>query len=139
MRVAVVGQGYVGLPLAVRAAQVGHHVVAYDIDGTRVKRLLSGESYIEDISDQDIRAVVEAGTLHPSFEARACAGFDVAIIAVPTPLREGVPDLRYIEQAAHTLARYLRPAATVVVESTTYPGTTQELVAPILEDGSGLV
>jgi UDP-N-acetyl-D-glucosamine dehydrogenase len=139
MRVAVVGQGYVGLPLAVRAAQVGHDVVAYDIDETRVKRLLSGQSYIEDISDQDLSAVLDAGTLHPSCEARTCAGFDVAVIAVPTPLREGVPDLRYIEEAAHTLARFLRPSATVVVESTTYPGTTQELVAPILEDGSGLV
>lgn len=139
MRVAIVGQGYVGLPLAVRAAQVGHEVVAYDIDEARVKRLLSGQSYIEDISDHDLNAVLEAGTLHPSCEARTCAGFDVAVIAVPTPLREGVPDLRYIEGAAHTLARFLRPGATVVVESTTYPGTTQEVVAPILEDGSGLV
>jgi UDP-N-acetyl-D-glucosamine dehydrogenase len=139
MRVAVVGQGYVGLPLAVRAAQVDHEVVAYDIDEARVKRLLSGQSYIEDIPDQHLSAVLEAGTLHPSCEARACTGFDVAVIAVPTPLREGVPDLRYIEEAARTLARYLRPGATVIVESTTYPGTTQELVAPILEDGSGLV
>lgn len=139
MRVAVVGQGYVGLPLAVRAAQVEHDVVAYDVDETRVKRLLSGQSYIEDISDADLGAVLEAGTLHPSCEARACAGFDVAVIAVPTPLREGVPDLHYIEQAAFMLARFLRPGATVIVESTTYPGTTQEVVAPILEDGSGLV
>jgi UDP-N-acetyl-D-glucosamine dehydrogenase len=139
MRVAVVGQGYVGLPLAVRAAQVEHDVVAYDVDETRVKRLLSGQSYIEDISDADLGAVLEAGTLHPSCEARACAGFDVAVVAVPTPLRDGAPDLRYIEQAAHTLARFLRPGATVIVESTTYPGTTQEVVAPILEDDSGLV
>jgi UDP-N-acetyl-D-glucosamine dehydrogenase len=139
MRVAVVGQGYVGLPLAVRAAQVDHEVIAYDIDEARIKRLLSGQSYIEDIGDQDLSALLEAGTLHPSCEARACAGFDVAVIAVPTPLREGVPDLRYIEQASRMLARFLRPGATVIVESTTYPGTTQELVAPILEDGSGLV
>jgi len=139
MRVVVVGQGYVGLPLAVRAAQVDHDVVAFDIDEARIKRLLSGQSYIEDISDEDLGVVLEAGTLHPSCEARACGGFDVAVIAVPTPLRDGAPDLRYIEQAADTLARYLRPGATVVVESTTYPGTTQEVVAPILEDGSGLV
>jgi UDP-N-acetyl-D-glucosamine dehydrogenase len=139
MRVVVVGQGYVGLPLAVRAAQVGHQVVAYDIDEIRIKRLLTGESYVEDISDEDLNAILAAGTFHPSSEARACAAFDVAIIAVPTPLREGVPDLRYIEQSAQALARYLRPGATVIVESTTYPGTTQELVAPILEDGSGLV
>lgn len=138
MRVVVVGQGYVGLPLSVRAAQVGHHVVAYDIDEVRMKRLLTGESYIEDVSDADLDEVLVAGTFHPSSEARACAAFDVAVIAVPTPLRDGAPDLRYIEQSAHTLARYLRPGATVIVESTTYPGTTQELVAPILEDGSGL-
>jgi UDP-N-acetyl-D-glucosamine dehydrogenase len=139
MRVVVVGQGYVGLPLSVRAAQVGHQVIAYDIDETRVKRLLAEESYIEDVPSEHLSALLKAGTLHPSSEARACAGFDVAIIAVPTPLREGVPDLSYIEQAACTLARYLRPKATVVVESTTYPGTTEELVAPILEAGSGLV
>lgn len=138
MRVVVVGQGYVGLPLSVRAAQVGHQVVAYDIDETRIKRLVTGESYIEDISEKDLAAILEDGSFHPSSEARSCAGFDVAIIAVPTPLSEGVPDLRYIEQSAETIARYLRPGATVVVESTTYPGTTQELVAPILEDGSGL-
>jgi UDP-N-acetyl-D-glucosamine dehydrogenase len=139
MRVVVVGQGYVGLPLSVRAAQVGHQVIAYDVDETRVKRLLAGESYIEDVPSEHLTAILNAGTLHPSSEARACAGFDVAIIAVPTPLSEGVPDLSYIEQAARTLARYLRPQATVIVESTTYPGTTEELVAPILEDGSGLV
>jgi UDP-N-acetyl-D-glucosamine dehydrogenase len=125
--------------LSVRAAQVGHEVVAFDIDEARVKRLLSGQSYIEDISDEDLSTILEAGTLNPSCEPRACAGFDVAVVAVPTPLREGVPDLRYIEEAARTLARYLRPGATVIVESTTYPGTTQEVVAPILEDGSGLV
>ncbi|WP_178361917.1 nucleotide sugar dehydrogenase [Mycolicibacterium hippocampi] len=138
MRVVVVGQGYVGLPLSVRAAQVGHQVVAYDIDEIRIKRLLTGESYIEDISDEDLNAILAAGTFLPSSEARACAAFDVAVIAVPTPLRDGAPDLCYIEQSAHTLARYLRPGATVIVESTTYPGTTQELVGPILEDGSGL-
>ena len=139
MRVVVVGQGYVGLPLAVRAAQVGHHVIAYDIDETRIKRLLATESYIEDIPSEDLSVILDAGTFHPSSLARDCAGFDIAIIAVPTPLRDGVPDVSYIESAAGTIARYLRPGATVVVESTTYPGTTEELVAPILEDGSGLV
>jgi UDP-N-acetyl-D-glucosamine dehydrogenase len=139
MRVVVVGQGYVGLPLSVRAAQVGHRVTAYDIDESRVKRLLAGESYVEDISAAALGAVLEAGTLHPSSEAGACADFDIAIIAVPTPLREGVPDLEYIEVAARTLAPHLRQGATVVVESTTYPGTTQEVVAPILEEGSGLI
>lgn len=139
MHVVVLGQGYVGLPLSVRAAEVGHEVVAYDIDETRIKRLLAAESYIEDIGAQQLGAVIEAGTLRPSSQAEACADFDIAIIAVPTPLRDGVPDLEYIEEAARTLAPHLRAGATVIVESTTYPGTTQEVVAPILEAGSGLI
>jgi UDP-N-acetyl-D-glucosamine dehydrogenase len=139
MRVVVVGLGYVGLPLAIRAAHVGHHVVGFDVDDRRVKSLAAGESYIEDVPPADLRAMLDAGTFSASTEARACKGFDVALIAVPTPLREGLPDLSYTEGAARTLARYLRPGATIVVESTTYPGTTEELVAPLLEDGSGLV
>jgi UDP-N-acetyl-D-glucosamine dehydrogenase len=138
MRVVVAGQGYVGLPLAVRAAQVGHSVVGYDVDAERVKRLAAAESYVEDVPSAQLRAVLDDGAYRPSAQARACAGFDVAVITVPTPLRDGVPDLAYIEQAARTLARFLRPGATVVLESTTYPGTTQELLRPILEEGSGL-
>jgi UDP-N-acetyl-D-glucosamine dehydrogenase len=139
MRVVVAGQGYVGLPLAVRAAQVGHTVVGFDVDEDRIKRLAAGESYVDDISSGQLQEILDAGTFHPSSDPRACAGFDVAVIAVPTPLRDGTPDLTYIEQSARTLARYLRPGATVALESTTYPGTTQDLVAPILEEGSGLV
>ena len=139
MRVVVVGQGYVGLPLAIRAAEVGHQVIGYDVDAERVKSLTAGESYVEDVSSERIRAAMEAGTYRASDSARDCGGFDVAVVTVPTPLHEGTPDLRYIEESARTLARYLRPGATVVLESTTYPGTTQELFAPLLEEGSGLV
>lgn len=139
MRVVVVGLGYVGLPLAVRAAQAGHDVVGYDVNEGRVKTLMAGESYIEDVPAAELAEIVEAGRFQASTEARACAGFDVAVIAVPTPLRDGLPDLTYIEEAARTLARYLRPGATVALESTTYPGTTEELVAPLLQEGSGLV
>ncbi len=139
MRVVIAGQGYVGLPLAVRAAQVGHSVVGFDIDSDRIKRLAAGESYVDDIPSADLQAILDAGTFHPSSDPRSCAGFDIAVIAVPTPLREGQPDLRYIEDSARILARYLRPGATVALESTTYPGTTTELVAPILEEGSGLI
>ncbi len=139
MRVVIAGQGYVGLPLAVRAAQVGHSVVGYDVDTERIKRLAAGESYVDDVSSAELRQVLDAGTFHPSADPRSCAGFDVAVIAVPTPLREGTPDLNYIEESARTLARYLRPGATVALESTTYPGTTTDLVAPLLEEGSGLI
>ncbi len=136
--VVVAGLGYVGLPLAVRAAEVGHTVIGYDTDADRVKTLQTG-SYIGDVPAEQLAAVLAAGTLRPSSEARSCAGFDVAVIAVPTPLRDGLPDLSHVEQATRTMARYLRPGATVIVESTTYPGTTQERVLPWLEDGSGLV
>ncbi|GAA0499078.1 UDP-N-acetyl-D-glucosamine dehydrogenase [Paractinoplanes deccanensis] len=139
MRVVIAGQGYVGLPLAVRAARAGHTVVGYDVDEERVKRLAAGESYVDDVSSGELRELLDAGSLRPSGDPRACAGFDVAVIAVPTPLREGTPDLKYIEESARTLARYLRPGATVSLESTTYPGTTSDLVAPILEEGSGLI
>jgi UDP-N-acetyl-D-glucosamine dehydrogenase len=139
MRVVIAGQGYVGLPLAVRAAQVGHSVVGYDVDADRIKRLTAGESYVDDVSSAELQEILDAGTFRPSGDPRACAGFDVAVIAVPTPLRDGTPDLRYIEESARTLARYLRPGATVALESTTYPGTTTDLVAPLLEEGSGLI
>ncbi|MGK5677702.1 nucleotide sugar dehydrogenase [Actinoplanes sp. URMC 104] len=139
MRVVIVGQGYVGLPLAVRAARVGHTVVGFDVDDERIKRLAAGESYVDDVTSAELRELLDAGTFHPSADPRSCAGFDVAVIAVPTPLREGTPDLKYIEESARTLARYLRPGATVALESTTYPGTTTDLVAPLLEEGSGLI
>ncbi|KOU21245.1 UDP-N-acetyl-D-glucosamine dehydrogenase [Streptomyces sp. WM6372] len=138
MRVVVVGQGYVGLPLAIRAAEVGHQVIGYDVDARRVKSLAAGESYVEDVSSERLTRALERGAYQPSELARDCGGFDVAVVTVPTPLQDGAPDLRYIEESAHTLARFLRPGATVILESTTYPGTTEELFGPILEDGSGL-
>jgi UDP-N-acetyl-D-glucosamine dehydrogenase len=137
-RVAVLGQGYVGLPLAMRAVEVGFTVVGFDVEPGRVKRLAAGESYVEDVAPEALAAALATGRYQPSSEPNAIAGFDVAVITVPTPLREGNPDLSYIEAAATTASRYLRPGATVILESTTYPGTTEELVAPLLEDGSGL-
>jgi UDP-N-acetyl-D-glucosamine dehydrogenase len=137
-KVVVVGQGYVGLPLAMRAVEVGWTVVGLDNDEQRVKRLNAGESYVEDVPSAELQAAVESGRYQASTEPRSCAGFDVAVISVPTPLRDGAPDLTYIEEGTATLARFLRPGATVVLESTTYPGTTEELVARILESGSGL-
>jgi UDP-N-acetyl-D-glucosamine dehydrogenase len=137
--VVVVGLGYVGLPLALRTAEVGHRVAGYDTDKARVKSLKAGESYVEDVPSGELKQALEGGMFRPSADAGVCAGFDVAVVATPTPLRDGLPDLTYLEDSARTLARYLRPGATVVVESTSYPGTTQEKVLPRLEEGSGLV
>ena len=125
-----------GDPQAMRP--VGHDVVGYDPDLRRVKQLNAGESYIEDVSHEEIAAIASAGLFRASTDAADLADFDTAVIAVPTPLHEGAPDLAYIEAAAKSLARHLRRGATVVLESTTYPGTTADLVGPILENGSGL-
>jgi UDP-N-acetyl-D-glucosamine dehydrogenase len=138
-RLVVVGQGYVGIPLAVRAVEVGFDVIGFDADASKVKRLNAGDSYVEDITDEALRAVVASGRYRAVASLDDVDGFDVAVISVPTPLREGAPDLGYIEIAAASVGDRLRRGATVVLESTTYPGTTEELVAPILEEHSGLV
>ncbi|MFB7739353.1 nucleotide sugar dehydrogenase [Streptomyces sp. NPDC056112] len=138
MHVVVAGQGYVGLPLAVRAAEVGHRVVGYDVDPHRVQQITAGQSYVEDVASARLRAVLDSGAYSVTAEATALARYDIAVITVPTPLRDGVPDLTYVESCAQTLGEHLRPGATVVLESTTYPGTTEELLAPLLEKGSGL-
>src|SRR5437867_1298451 len=108
-----------------RAVDVGWHVVGYETDEGRVKRLEAGESYVEDVPATAVAAALASERYRPTAEPAEVAGFDVAIISVPTPLRDGVPDLSFIEDAADTLARYLRPGACVVLESTTYPGTTE--------------
>jgi UDP-N-acetyl-D-glucosamine dehydrogenase len=138
-KLVVVGQGYVGLPLAVRAVEQGFDVVGLDVDRSKIKRLEAGESTVEDVEDDRLRAALATGRYLPTTSTDDCSGFDVAVISVPTPLSDGNPDLSYIEQAARALASHVRTGATVVLESTTYPGTTEELVAPILEDGSGLL
>lgn len=139
MRVVVIGQGYVGLPIAVRAVEVGHDVVGLDVDATRADRLRSGDSFVEDVPSTTLRSMLDSGRFAPSADYSAAAGFDVAVITVPTPLREGAPDLSYIEESARSIATHLRRGATVVLESTTYPGTTEELLIPLLEAGSGLI
>ena len=138
-RLVLMGQGYVGLPVAMRAVARGYSVVGFDTDEARVKRLNAGESYVEDVPDAVLQEALATDRYRATTVERDCAGFDVAVITVPTPLREGVPDLSYIEASARMLGRYLRPGATVVLESTTYPGTTEELVKPILEEMSGLL
>ena len=134
----IVGQGYVGLPLAMRAVAAGYDVVGYDVDEHRVKALAAGTSFVEDISDADIGAALASGRYRPVATLNGIERFDVAIITVPTPLRESIPDLTFIDDAGAQLAPLLTPGATVVLESTTYPGTTEERLAPILQEGSGL-
>jgi UDP-N-acetyl-D-glucosamine dehydrogenase len=134
----VVGQGYVGLPVAMQAVAVGHAVTGFDSDEERVKLLAAGESQVEDVPAPTLMAALATGRYRPSSRPDDCAGFDVAVIAVPTPLAEGVPDLSHIEAAGAMLAHHVRRGATVVLESTTYPGTTEELLVPIIENGSGL-
>ena len=138
-KLVVLGQGYVGLPLAMRATEVGYDVVGFDVDKERVERLGEGDSFIEDIGSERLGAALASGRYLPTTDVSRCAGFDVAVITVPTPLREGMPDVSYIQQASELLGPYVSPDCCVVLESTTYPGTTTEVVAPILERYSGLV
>ena len=138
-KLVVVGQGYVGLPLALRAVEAGYDVVGFDLDVNRIKRLADGDSYVEDITDERLAAALASGRFLPTVDSEHMAGFDIAVIDVPTPLEDGNPNLSYVEAAAATLAAHLRPGSTVVLESTSYPGTTEELVVPILESGSGLI
>jgi UDP-N-acetyl-D-glucosamine dehydrogenase len=134
----IVGQGYVGLPLAMRAVAAGYDVVGYDVDEHRTKALAAGTSFVEDIADADVAAALATGRFRAVDSLAGLERFDVAVITVPTPLREGVPDLTFIDEAGRQLAPLLTAGATVVLESTTYPGTTEERLAPILEAGSGL-
>ena len=136
-KVVVVGQGYVGLPVAMRAVEVGYDVVGFDVSTERVEALARGESFVGDVSNETVAAALQSGYL-PTFDSADLAGFDVAVISVPTPLRDGAPDLAYIEDAGRTLGAHLRKGSCVVLESTTYPGTTAEFLGPILEEVSGL-
>ena len=137
-KLVVIGQGYVGLPLAMRAVEAGFDVVGIDADERRVKRLDAAESYVEDISDEALAEARRSGRYLATTDYAAAEGFDICVITVPTPLHEGAPDLRHIASAGRSIAPFVRHGATVVLESTTYPGTTEEFLRPILEEGSGL-
>jgi len=137
--VAIVGAGYVGVPLAHAFAEVGKKVVLVDIDPTRVERLNRGESYIEDIPSETLKSLVESDLIVATTDYDELGEADAILIALPTPLsRQREPDLRILVSAAREIAKRLRPGHLVVLESTTYPGTTREQVLPVLEAGSGL-
>ena len=136
-KIAVIGQGYVGLPLAMRAVAVGYQVIGFEVASERVVSLRGGRSHVGDVNDSELAEALARGYL-PTIDESDLAAFDVAVISVPTPLTDGLPDLSFIEAAATTVGRRLSVGACVILESTTYPGTTEELVAPILERESGL-
>ena len=134
MKVGIIGLGYVGLPLAVAFGQAGHQVVGYDVDAGRVDRLNDGESDIEDVPSEDLVALGDrfSASTEPS-DLGAC---EAVLICVPTPLiAEREPDLSYVREAAETIAGVLYDGQLIVLESTTYPGTTREEVLPPLERG----
>jgi len=132
--VAVIGAGYVGLAVASEAAAVGFNVSCLDIDAERIRSLNNGRSYVEDVSSETIEELRKAGRLVASTEFDLLDRCDIAVIAVPTPLTPSKePDLSAVESAAEEVRRYLRPGSLVVLESTTYPGTTTEVLQPLLE------
>ncbi|MEW2608751.1 nucleotide sugar dehydrogenase [Streptomyces sp. NPDC047880] len=139
MHICVLGQGYVGLPLAVRAAEAGHAVTGYEPDGARCEALAAGSSYVEDIGDDRLQAVLDSDAYYATSDPQDLKGFDVAVITVPTPLTDRAPDLSCVRDAGRALAEWIEPGATVVLESTTHPGTTRDVLVPLLEEGSGLV
>jgi UDP-N-acetyl-D-glucosamine dehydrogenase len=137
--VAIVGAGYVGLPLARVFAEGGKTVVLVDVDGARVERLSKGESYVEDVPTEVLTRLVEAGSVTATTDYDALREADAILVSLPTPLsRQREPDLSILLGATREIAKRLRPGHLVVLESTTYPGTTREQLLPILEEGSGL-
>ncbi|WP_159765596.1 nucleotide sugar dehydrogenase [Streptomyces sp. HM190] len=135
---AVVGLGYAGLPLVVAAARNGMRVAGYDVNDDRLTALAGGTSYVDDISDQEIAEALGSG-FTPSSDPEVIAAAAAVIICVPTPLRDAVPDLSAVLDAVRLVAPRLRPGALVVLESTTYPGTTTDVVLPLLAQGSRTV
>jgi UDP-N-acetyl-D-glucosamine dehydrogenase len=138
MKVVIAGQGYVGLPIAMEAVAAGHDVVGFEVRLDRVQRLLAGSSYIEDVPDAALQRALQSSRFVATNTITECRNFDVLVITVPTPLTNGVPDLSSVEICAADFSALLTPGCTVILESTTYPGTTEEVVLPILEKGSGL-
>src|SRR5271156_4820566 len=130
----IIGLGYVGLPLAVEFAKAGFSVTGIDIQESKIDQLRRGESYIQDTSSDVLRPLVEAGKFQATTDFSVVRDLDTINIAVPTPLRKTKdPDMSYIVSACQETAKYFGPGKLVILESTTYPGTTDELVLPMLE------
>ncbi len=139
IRVGVVGLGYVGLPLAVEKAKAGFKTVGFDVQSQKVDLVNKGHNYIGDIVDRDLEKLVQKGMLSATTDFSFIKEVDFIAICVPTPLdKHQQPDISFVKSSVEQIARYLSKDTMVVLESTTYPGTTEELVKPILEKGSGL-
>jgi UDP-N-acetyl-D-glucosamine dehydrogenase len=133
--IAIVGLGYVGLPLACALAEAGHHVVGIDLSQERVDGINKGRSHIEDVPGDEVRRLVESGRLTATADYQAARVSDAAIIAVPTPIDEfRVPDLSFVRSAAQSLSEVMPKGSLVVLESTTYPGTTEEVIVSAFRD-----
>lgn len=137
--VGVVGLGYVGLPLAVEKAKAGYKTIGFDVQDKKVEMVNQGINYIGDVVDSELRELVEKGMLSATCDFSFIKDVDFIAIAVPTPLDEyQQPDISYVRDSTKAVAKYLRKGTMVVLESTTYPSTTEELMMPLLEEGSGL-
>ena len=140
LAVGVIGLGYVGLPLAVEKAKAGFKTTGFDVQQKKVDMVNAGINYIGDVVQEDLAKLVSTGFLHATTEFSFVRDCDFIAICVPTPLDEHQqPDISYVRDSVIEIAKYLKKDSIVVLESTTYPGTTEELVKPLLEQGSGLV
>ena len=138
--VGVVGLGYVGLPLAVEKAKAGFKTIGFDVQDSKVEMVNAGHNYIGDVVDQDLADIVKNGMLSATNDFSFIRDVDFVAICVPTPLDiYQQPDISYVKASTEAIALYMTKGTMVVLESTTYPGTTEELVKPILEEGSGLI
>ena len=137
--VGVVGLGYVGLPLAVEKAKAGFKTIGFDVQDEKVKLVNEGHNYIGDVVDSDLKELVESKMLTATTDFNFVKDVDFVAICVPTPLdTHQQPDISYVKSSTEAISKYLTKGTMVVLESTTYPGTTEELIKPILEEGSGL-
>ncbi len=140
LKVGVVGLGYVGLPLAVEKAKAGYETIGFDVQKTKVDMVNNGVNYIGDVVDNELKSIVERGMLKATSDFDFISEVDFVAICVPTPLDEyQQPDISFVKSSCEEISKRIKRGMVVVLESTTYPGTTEELVKPILENGSGLV
>jgi UDP-N-acetyl-D-glucosamine dehydrogenase len=138
-KVAIIGQGYVGLPIAVHAAKAGYEVVGFDLNSKLVSDLNSGKSHIEDISDNELAEITQSGSYTATNNPEDISGAEIAVIAVPTPLDDNrEPDLSFIESACDILAKNLSVSALIINESTSYPGTLRNLIARRIDENSSI-